>query len=102
MAQRPYNQLLADVPLWRLLAALLPQKVTKSEWYTPREISRVCGLRPRSIMHHCRALFPNWEGQYRLSREQAEMVLQRVCSSGRKLPSRESIEAKVIAKRVAK
>lgn len=85
----------ASAPLWALLAALLPPKVPGAEFYTPGEIAEVVGLRSRSILHHCRDLFPGNEGQYRLSLKQAELVLIRVCAVGRKLPQREDLEARL-------
>jgi len=85
----------APLPLWALFAALLPLKVAGADFYTPAEIADVVGIGAASVLHHCRDLFPSHEGQYRLTRKQAELVLIRVCAVGRKLPSRASLERRL-------
>lgn len=80
------------MPMWQLIAALLPSKDTETEWFSVREIAPLVGLKPRSLMKHCRDLWPNWEGQYRLDYDQATSLIRRVCYAGRNLPSRASVE----------
>jgi hypothetical protein len=84
--------------LWTLLARLLPPIVAGAEFYSPAQLALVCEIGTPAILHHCRDLFPNKEGHYRLNRKEAELVLIRVCAVGRKLPSRESIVARIKAK----
>jgi hypothetical protein len=91
----------SEKPLWQLIAALLPPKDAETEWFSVREIAPLLGLKPRSVMKHCRDLWPNWEGQYRLNYGQAVSVIRRVVYAGRKLPSRASIERKLKAKKAA-
>lgn len=86
---------------WQLIAELLPLKDAETEWYSVREIAPLLGLKPRSLMKHCRDLWPDWEGQYRLDHSQAISLIRRVCYAGRKLPSRASIERKLNAKKAA-
>lgn len=85
--------------LWQLIVELLPAKDPDTEWFSVREIAPLVGLRPRSVMKHCRDLWPDWEGQYRLNLDQAISLIRRVVYAGRKLPSRASLERKLKAKR---
>lgn len=88
--------------LWQLIVELLPAKDAETEWFSVREIAPLLGLKPRSVMKHCRDLWPDWEGQYRLKHSQAVSLIRRVVYAGRKLPSRASIECKIRAKKAAR
>lgn len=90
-----------EPPLWQLIAALLPAKDAETEWFTVAEIAPLVGLQSPSVLKHCRDLWPDWEGQYRLNYGQAVSLIRRVCYAGRKLPSRAFIERRIQAKKAA-
>lgn len=77
-----------EVPLWELLARLLP---SSAEWHTPADVAALFGLTPRAVLKHCRDLWPQWEGQYRLDPEEATRLIKRIVFAGRRVPSRESV-----------
>lgn len=87
--------------LWQLIVELLPPKDPETEWFSVREVAPLLGLQPRSVMKHCRDLWPDWEGQYRLNYGQTVSLIRRVVYAGRKLPSRAAIERKIKAKKAA-
>lgn len=86
-----------DSPLWELMSRLLPPG---AEWYRPADIAALFGLTPRAVMKHCRDLWPSRDGQYRLSFDEARRVIRRICFAGRRVPSREIVEAKLRQKEV--
>jgi len=77
-----------ETPLWELLARLLPRG---AEWHTPADVAALFGLTPRAVLKHCRDLWPQWEGQYRLDLDQATRLIRRIVFAGRRVPSREAI-----------
>ena len=77
-----------ETPLWELLARLLPRT---AEWHTPADIALLFGLTPPAVLKHCRDLWPQWEGQYRLDRDEATRLIKRIVFAGRRVPSRESV-----------
>lgn len=83
---------LGEVPLWELLARLLP---SGAEWYTPADVASLFGLTSRAVLKHCRDLFPHWEGQYRLDGDQARRLIKRIVFAGRRVPTRAQIEAQI-------
>lgn len=78
-----------EAPLWELLARLLP---TGAEWYTPADVAALFGLTSRAVMKHCRDLWPQWEGQYRLNCDEAARLIRRIVFAGRRVPSRAQVE----------
>ena len=80
-------------PLWKLIVRLLPSRDPSTEWYTVAKIAPLVGMKPRALLHHARDLWPDWEGHYRLSHEEATRLIRRACAAGRKLPSRAAVEA---------
>ena len=75
-------------PLWQLIVALLPSIDAGTEWFSPADIAPLVNLTPHALLKHCRDLWPNHEGQWRLNYSQAVSVIRRVCAAGRKLPAR--------------
>lgn len=78
-----------EVPLWELLARLLP---SGAEWHTPADVAALFGLTSRGVLKHCRDLWPQWEGQYRLSADEATRLIRRIVFAGRRVPSRAQVE----------
>lgn len=81
-----------EVPLWELLARLLPRH---AEWYTPADVALLFDLTPRGVLKHCRDLWPQWEGQYRLSADEASRLIRRIVFAGRRVPSRAQVEKRL-------
>lgn len=79
-------------PLWELILERLPHRDEKTEWYALSEIAPLVGIQRQSLARHARDLWPNWEGHYRLNREQARQLIRRVCYAGRKIPPRREFE----------
>lgn len=77
-----------SLKLWELIVAQLPEKDAATEWYSLSEIAPLLNLTPHSLTKHCRDLWPNWEGHWRLNYSQAVALIRRVAYAGRKLPSR--------------
>ena len=75
-------------PLWELLARLLP---SGAEWHTPADVARLFGLTTAAVLKHCRDLWPQWEGQYRLDRDEATRLIKRIAFVSRRVPSRDSV-----------
>ncbi len=74
-----------ETPLWELLARLLPRA---AEWHTPADVARLFGLTTAAVLKHCRDLWPQWEGQYRLDRDESTRLIRRIVAAGRRVPSR--------------
>lgn len=81
-----------EVPLWELLTRLLPRH---AEWYTPADVARLFDLTSRAVLKHCRDLWPQWEGQYRLNGDEATRLIRRIVFAGRRVPSRAQIEKRL-------
>ena len=81
-----------EAPLWELLARLLPRG---AEWYTPADVAAIFGLTSRAVLKHCRDLWPQWEGQYRLDAGEAARLIKRIVFAGRRVPSRAAVEKKL-------
>ena len=85
-----------EVPLWELIARLLPARDSEgAEWYTPADVAALFGLTARAVMKHCRDLWPQWEGQYRLSEVEARRLVRRIVFAGRRVPTRAAVEKRL-------
>lgn len=82
----------SEAPLWELLARLLP---SGAEWYTPADVAKLFGITSRGVLRHCRDLWPQWEGQYRLNADEAVRLIRRIVFAGRRVPSRAQVEKRL-------
>lgn len=79
-------------PLWMLIVAQLDADQFD---YRPREIAQLLDLNPDHMRFYCRALWPKWEGHYLLDFEQTAVLIYRICSGSRKLPSSDALFAQL-------
>lgn len=87
LVSRPALQSARDVqPVWAKIALQLPPRDPDAEWYAIKDIAPLLGIKERALQYHARQLFPQHEGQFRLSHAQAVRLIRRVCASGRKVP----------------
>lgn len=71
--------------LWERIAASLPERDPDAEYYTPEDLAPLLGVQRRSLYPHLDDLFPNHEGEWRMSHEQAVRLIKRVCRAGKKV-----------------
>jgi hypothetical protein len=99
MALQKHKPTVPVVPLWELIAQLLPEHDAETEWWTLAEIAPLLGIKRRALAKHARDLWPEAEGHWRLKYSQAISLIRRVVYAGRKLPSRASLERKIKTKK---
>lgn len=87
---------LAALDDWQLVVELLPPHDPDVDIYTPKDIARALGaVTPDALHNHIRDIWPGWEGQFRLNREQTIKLVKRYCRFGRRRHTREALLALV-------
>jgi hypothetical protein len=98
LALSPREQLLG-LEDWQLVVALLPPPDEDHDIFTPKEIAAVLGdVAPDTLHNHIRECYRDWEGHFRLNREQTIRVIKRYCKFGRRRRDRQALLALVAQK----
>lgn len=68
-----------------LILAQLPEIDDATEWHTPSDLAPLMGVRRQALYCHLSDLYPNHQGEWRLSREETERLVKRVVQAGNKV-----------------
>ncbi len=77
------NPLRRQPPLWMLIMVQLDARQFD---FTPDDIAPLLGIQAKHVRKYCCKLWPDNSGHWKLSFEDAAVLIQRVCRDGSRLP----------------
>lgn len=77
---------------WQIIIELLPVRDELTEFYTPRDLEPLFGIRATSISRHCQQLWPERRSHWRLSFAEICALVRKIWFHGRPRRTRAELE----------